>query len=164
MAGYGLTFAALLVTAGRLGDRFGRRRVFIIGLVAFGAASAVCGLVPSIPVLVIARCTQGCSAALISPTVWSLIRVMFPGPERARAISWLGIVMGLATAGGELVGGVLLLQLNPAGLGWRTLFLARLGDPVDRLAVYDPDWLGAADLTVLSLRSDARMFIDQGSC
>lgn len=132
VAGYGLTFAALLVTAGRLGDRFGRRRVFITGLVGFGAASALCGLAPDISVLITARCVQGCMAALISPTVLSLIRVMFPGPERARAISWLGMAMGLATAGGELVGGVL-LALDPAGLGWRTLFLINV--PVAAIGV-----------------------------
>ncbi|HET6966507.1 MAG TPA: MFS transporter [Acidimicrobiales bacterium] len=122
VAGYGLTFAALMVTAGRLGDRFGRRRVFVWGLVLFGITSALCGLAPDPAVLVAARCLQGAAGALISPTVLSLIGVMFQGPDRVRAISVYGLAMGVAAAGGQLLGGVL-LQADIAGSGWRTIFL-----------------------------------------
>lgn len=122
VAGYGLSFAALMVTAGQLGDRYGRRRTFVAGLVLFGATSAVCGLAPDPAVLVVARVLQGAAGALISPTVLALIGVMYPGPERVRAITAYGMAMGGAAAGGQLVGG-LLLQADPAGLGWRTIFL-----------------------------------------
>jgi EmrB/QacA subfamily drug resistance transporter len=125
LAGYGLTFAVLMVMAGRLGDRFGRRRVFCCGLALFALASTLCGLAPSATVLVGARFLQGAAAALISPSVLSLLGVIFTGAHRARAISVYGMVMGVAAASGQLVGGAL-VQLNVAGLGWRTIFLVNL--------------------------------------
>jgi MFS family permease len=88
----------------------------------FVLTSAACGLAPSADLLVVARFLQGVAAALISPTVLSLIGVLFTGPERVRAISIYGIVLGLAAAGGQLVGGVL-IEANPGGLGWRSVFL-----------------------------------------
>ena len=125
VAGYGLTFAALLVTAGRLADRFGRRRVFSVGMALFAGASALCGAAPTVSVLVAARLLQGASAALISPSILSLIGVMYTGRDRVRAISVYGMVMGVAAAGGELLGGAI-IQADPAGLGWRTIFLINL--------------------------------------
>jgi EmrB/QacA subfamily drug resistance transporter len=125
LAGYGLTFAVLMVTAGRLGDRFGRRRVFCGGLALFALASTLCGLAPSATVLVGARFLQGAAAALISPSVLSLLGVIFTGADRARAISVYGMVMGVAAASGQLIGGAL-VQLDVAGLGWRTIFLVNL--------------------------------------
>jgi EmrB/QacA subfamily drug resistance transporter len=122
VAGYGLTFAAFLVTAGRLGDRIGRRRAFAIGLALFVITSAACGLAPDPSVLVVARLAQGLAAALISPNVLSIIGVVFVGPERVKAITVYGLVMGLAAVGGQILGG-LLIQWDPAGLGWRTVFL-----------------------------------------
>jgi EmrB/QacA subfamily drug resistance transporter len=125
VAGYGLTFAALMVVAGRLGDRFGRRRVFCAGLALFGAASCLCGLAPSAAVLVVARLLQGGAAALISPSVLSLLGVIYAGADRARAISVYGMVMGVAAASGQLVGGAL-VQMDVGGLGWRSIFLVNL--------------------------------------
>lgn len=125
VAGYGLTFAVLLVTAGRLGDRFGRRRVFSVGLATFVAASAACGLAPSAEVLVAGRLVQGIGAALISPNVLSIIGVAYQGRARVRAITVYGVVMGLAAACGQLIGGVL-IQSDVAGLGWRAIFLINL--------------------------------------
>ena len=122
VAGYGLTFAAFLVTAGRLGDRIGRRRALAVGLALFVLTSAACGLAPDPSVLVVARLAQGVAAALISPNVLSIIGVAFVGPERVRAITVYGLVMGLAAVGGQILGG-LLIQWDPAGLGWRTVFL-----------------------------------------
>ena len=122
IAGYGLTFATCLITAGRAGDRFGRRRVLSIGFAFFTLASAACGLAPSPGVLVASRLVQGLAAGLISPNVLSIIGVVYTGPERVRAISVYGTVMGLAAAGGQLIGGVL-VQADVAGLGWRTIFL-----------------------------------------
>ncbi len=99
VAGYGLTFAAFLVTAGRLGDRIGRRRTFAIGLALFVVTSAACGLAPDPSVLVVARLAQGVAAALISPNVLSIIGVVFTGPDRVKAITVYGLVMGLAAVG-----------------------------------------------------------------
>ncbi|HWB66781.1 MAG TPA: MFS transporter [Mycobacteriales bacterium] len=125
IAGYGLTFAALLVAAGRIGDRIGRRRVFTIGVGLFTAASAGCGLAPNPSTLVIARLAQGCGGAMISATVIALISVLYDGPARARAISVYATVMGVAAASGQLLGG-LLLRSDLAGLGWRLIFLVNL--------------------------------------
>jgi MFS family permease len=132
VAGYGLTFAVLLTTAGRLGDRMGRRRMLGAGMALFTAASAGCGLATSASMLVTLRCVQGVGAALISPTVLSLIGVLFTGEHRARAISLYGAVMGLAAAGGQLIGGVL-IAADPAGLGWRSIFL--INAPIGLLAL-----------------------------
>ena len=122
VAGYGLTFATLLITAGRLGDQFGRRRMFAVGLGLFTLASAACGLAWSPGALVVARLVQGFAAALLSPQVLSIIGVAYTGEDRVRALSVYGIVLGLAAVGGQLVGGVL-VQADVAGLGWRTCFL-----------------------------------------
>ena len=122
IAGYGLTFATFLITAGRLGDQLGRRRMFSAGLALFTVASAACGLAPSPAVLVVARLVQGLAAALLSPQVLSIIGVVYNGPDRVRAISIYGIVLGLAAVGGQLIGGVL-VQADIAGLGWRSCFL-----------------------------------------
>ncbi|HET6793323.1 MAG TPA: MFS transporter [Acidimicrobiales bacterium] len=125
VAGYGLSFAVLMVSAGRLADRFGRRRMFCIGLALFAAASGLCGVAPTASVLVVARLVQGGAAALISPAVLSLIGVIYTGPDRVRAISVYGMAMGVAAAGGQLLGGAL-VQADVAGLGWRTIFLVNL--------------------------------------
>ena len=125
VAGYGLTFAIFLITAGRLGDRYGHRRIFAAGLALFVVASAVCGLAPNGAVLVTARLVQGCGGALISPAVLAIIGVAFPGKARVRAITIYGMVMGLAAAGGQLLGG-LAIQFSPFGLGWRTVFLVNV--------------------------------------
>ncbi len=132
VAGYGLTFAVFLITAGRLGDRYGRRAVFCAGLVLFVLASAACGLAPNTGVLVAARLAQGLGGALISPTVLAIIGVAYPGSARVRAITTYGMVMGLAAAGGQLLGG-LAIALNPFGLGWRIVFLVNV--PVGLIAL-----------------------------
>ncbi len=123
VAGYGLTFAVLLLATGRMGDRYGRRRMFMAGTTLFTAASLGCGLAPNADLLVTTRFVQGAGAAMISPSVLALIGVLFTeAAERARAIGIYATVMGVAAAGGQLVGG-LLLHLDPTGLGWRTVFL-----------------------------------------
>jgi MFS family permease len=122
VAGYGLTCAVLLIAGGRLGDLYGRRLSFAAGLAVFVAASAACGFAPTAGVLIAARMVQGIGAALVSPNVLSIIGVAFPGPARIRAITIYGLVMGLAAACGQLIGGVL-IQADVLGLGWRTVFL-----------------------------------------
>lgn len=122
VAGYGLTFAVLLITAGRLGDEFGRRRVFAAGLALFTVTSLACGLAWDSTSLVIARGAQGASAAILMPQVLSTIAVTYRGSEHAKALSLYGMVLGLAAVGGQVIGGVL-LETDLAGLGWRGCFL-----------------------------------------
>src|SRR5207248_559341 len=108
VAGYGVTFATTLITAGRLGDRFGRRRMFSLGLAVFTLASAVCGAAPTPTVLVVARLLQGLAAALIAPQVLAIISVVYPGARQAKALAAYGLTLGLAAVGAQLIGGVLL--------------------------------------------------------
>ena len=122
VAGYGMSFAVFLVASGRIGDRIGRRRTLSVGLGLFLVASGLCGLAPSAAVLVGARFGQGIAAAMISPNVLSLIGVVYTGPRRVRAITVYGVVMGLAAASGQVIGG-LLIAADVAGSGWRALFL-----------------------------------------
>jgi EmrB/QacA subfamily drug resistance transporter len=120
VAGYSLAFALGLITGGRLGDVFGRRRILLIGLVGFTAASALCGLAPSASVLVVARVAQGALAALMIPQVLSIISASFPAWDRAKAFGMFGATAGIATVAGPLVGGLL---LKADLLGWRPIFL-----------------------------------------
>jgi EmrB/QacA subfamily drug resistance transporter len=121
VAGYAVSTAVLLVTGGRLGDQFGRRRVFAAGLAVFILTSAACALAPDPAVLVAARVLQGVGAALMAPNILSILGVVYSGPARVRAISVYGMVMGLAAVSGQLIGGVL-IRTDPGGLGWRAIF------------------------------------------
>src|SRR6476620_1851668 len=107
VAGYALTSAVLLITAGRLGDRYGRRRAFTAGVALFTLSSLACGLAPTAELLVAARLVQGVAAAAIMPNVLSIIGVTYTGADRVRALAVYGLVMGLAAVGGQLIGGVL---------------------------------------------------------
>jgi EmrB/QacA subfamily drug resistance transporter len=122
VAGYALTSAVFLISAARLGDRIGRRRAFSLGLGLFTVSSAWCGAAGSPTVLVLGRLVQGAGAALLMPNVLSIIGVSFSGPDLPRALGAYGLVMGLAAASGQLIGGVL-VQADIAGLGWRSCFL-----------------------------------------
>ncbi|HST42754.1 MAG TPA: MFS transporter, partial [Conexibacter sp.] len=104
--GYLLALAVLLIVGGKLGDRFGRKKIFIIGIVGFALTSLLCALAPSIGVLVAARVLQGVAGALLMPNVLSLISVLYTGADRLKALSAYGMVMGVAAAGGQLIGGV----------------------------------------------------------
>ncbi len=121
VAGYGLTSAAFLVTGGRLGDHYGRRRMFCAGLAAFTVTSALCAAAPGAGFLVAARLAQGIGAGIMAPNVLAIIGTAYAGPARVKAISAYGIVMGIAAAGGQLLGGAL-IDANLAGLGWRVIF------------------------------------------
>src|SRR3954469_17526298 len=125
VAGYGLSFAAFLITAGRLGDQLGRRRLYAIGLAAFTVASALCGLAPSPTTLVIARVVQGVAGAIVMPQVLSIIGVTYRGPDYVRAMSLYGVALGLAAVGGQVIGGAL-VESGALGLGWRGCFLINI--------------------------------------
>jgi EmrB/QacA subfamily drug resistance transporter len=121
VAGYALTSAVLLITAGRLGDRYGRRRVFCGGLALFTLASAECGIAGSAELLVAARLLQGAAAAILMPNILSIIGTIYTGADRARALTAYGLVMGLAAVSGQLIGGMLV-----EAFGWRSCFLINL--------------------------------------
>ncbi|MFJ7278158.1 MFS transporter [Kitasatospora sp. NPDC098663] len=125
IAGFSLALAAGLVTAGRLGDRYGRRRVFGLGLALFTLASAGCGLAPTAAALVGARVMQGLAAALMGPQVLAILRTAFSGAAQARAFARYGLTMGVGAVFGQLIGG-LLIRADLFGLGWRSCFLINL--------------------------------------
>jgi MFS family permease len=122
VAGYGLSFAALLILAGRAGDRFGRRRVYVTGLAAFTLATAACGVAPTIEALIAARFVQGAAGAFVMPQVLAIIGASVRGPDYARALSIYGMVLGLAAIGGQVIGGGL-VEAEVAGVGWRACVL-----------------------------------------
>jgi EmrB/QacA subfamily drug resistance transporter len=121
VAGYGLSSAAFLVTGGRLGDHFGRRKMFCAGIAVFTVASALCGAAPDAGALVAARLAQGIGGAVMAPNVLSILGTIYTGTARVKAISAYGMVMGSAAVLGQLFGG-LLISANVAGLGWRVIF------------------------------------------
>ncbi|MET8504027.1 MFS transporter [Streptomyces sp. NPDC004787] len=125
VAGYGLAYAVLLVLGGRLGDRFGRRRLFLGGMAAFGLTSLVCGLAPDAWTLVGARVAQGAAAALMLPQVLATIHSSTSGARHARALSLYGATAGLAMVAGQILGGVL-VAADVAGSGWRSIFLVNV--------------------------------------
>ncbi|MGZ4278741.1 MAG: DHA2 family efflux MFS transporter permease subunit [Solirubrobacteraceae bacterium] len=118
---YNIVFAALLVPAGRLSDRLGRRRMFFVGVSSFLAASVVCGLAPSVEVLVAARVAQAAGAAILVPTSLALLLPEFPLEQRATATALWGAAGGIAAATGPALGGVLV-----AATSWRSVFFVNL--------------------------------------
>ncbi|GHJ42726.1 MFS transporter [Catellatospora sp. TT07R-123] len=132
ISGYGVVYACALVVGGRLGDRYGRRRMLVIGMSAFTVASAACGLAPTVALLIVFRLLQGGAAALLFPQVLASIQAGFAGVDRQRALGAFGAVAGGAAAVGQLLGGVL-LAADVAGLSWRPLFLINV--PVGLAAV-----------------------------
>jgi MFS family permease len=125
VAGYGLTFGGLLMAVGPVSQRWGRRRMYVGGVLVFVLASALCGIAPDVLTLNGARLLQGVGAAMLAPMVLALIGDLYDGPQRVRAMSAYATVMGLAAALGQLIGGVL-IRVDVAGLGWRTVFLVNL--------------------------------------
>ncbi|MER5572968.1 MFS transporter [Streptomyces massasporeus] len=125
VAGYGVSYAVLLVLGGRLGDLFGRRRLFLAGMAAFGLTSLACGLAPGAWSLVAARVAQGASAAAMLPQVLATIQATTTGPRRARAMGLYGATAGLSMVAGQILGGVL-VAADIAGTGWRSVFLVNV--------------------------------------
>lgn len=125
LSGYALAFGLFLIPAGRLGDARGRRAVFMAGLTLFTLSSAACGAAQSSMWLVIARLVQGLAGGMVSPQISALIQQMFQGRERGRAFGMFGTVVGISTAVGPLLGG-LLIQAAGAEEGWRWVFYVNL--------------------------------------
>ncbi|WP_406840542.1 MFS transporter [Streptomyces sp. AHU1] len=125
VSGYALTFGLVLVPAGRLGDMRGRRQSFLMGLALFTLSSGACGLAPSASWLVLFRLIQGAAAGMVAPQTSGLIQQMFQGAERAKAFGLLGSVIGISTAAGPLVGGVLIDAVGTDD-GWRWVFFVNL--------------------------------------
>jgi EmrB/QacA subfamily drug resistance transporter len=118
---YTLTLAGLLLLAGALGDRYGRRRVFIAGVIWFAVASAICGIAPSAPVLIAARALQGVGAALLTPGSLAILQATFRPEDRGKAIgAWTGL-SGVGTAVGPFLGGWLIQAVS-----WRLIFFINL--------------------------------------
>ena len=151
-SGYLATLAAFLVLAGALGDYYGRRRMFVIGLVGFGATSVLCGIAPSLELLVVGRLLQGIAGALLVPGSLAIITSTFEGPSRARAFGlWAAVTSALTTLGPP-IGGIFV-----DSLGWRALFLVNvplvaaavwftsryMDESRDEASTGHFDWLGA---------------------
>lgn len=155
IAAYELAYGVLLIAGSRLGDRHGRRRLFMLGMAGFAVASALCGLAPTPDTLIAARILQGAAAALLFPQVYALIRVSFEGHARRRAFGLLGMTLGLAAIAGQVLGGWI-VHADLFWLAWRAIFLINL--PLGLLACWlarhipesaEPsgaamDWPGAA--------------------
>lgn len=129
---YLVAYAVCLISGGRLGDLFGRRRMFMIGVGGFVVASALCGLAPSPEALLAARLAQGIAAAMMYPQALSYAQVLFPPAERNRVFAIFGAVVGVAALSGQLLGGAL-IQWNAFGLDWRLIFLVNI--PVGAVAL-----------------------------
>jgi EmrB/QacA subfamily drug resistance transporter len=132
LAGYTLAYALVLITSGRLGDTYGRKRLFLIGVTGFTVMSALCGAAQSPGQLIACRVAQGAMGAIMVPQVLAVIQVIFPPAERIKALAGFGVTAGLGTVSGPLLGG-LLIQHNLLGLSWRPIFLINV--PVGVIAV-----------------------------
>ncbi len=125
VAGYTISYATLLITGARLGDIFGRRRMFLIGVLAFTAASLACGLAPTFAFLIAARLVQGAGAAAMIPQIMSVIQQRFAGQARARALGAYAAVLATGAVAGQVLGGVL-VTANLLGTEWRPVFLVNV--------------------------------------
>jgi EmrB/QacA subfamily drug resistance transporter len=162
ISGYALAFGLALIPAGRVGDRIGHKWVFFTGIALFTVASAACGLAQSDTQLVVARVVQGLAGGMFVPAVTAYIQLLFPGRARGKAFAVMGAVIGVSSALGPIVGG-LIIQAFGETSGWRLVFGVNLpigvatlvaaalllparqeGEPVVRAGV---DWLGLLLLT-----------------
>lgn len=125
ISGYAAAYAVFLITGGRLGDLFGRRKVFLVGISGFGLASVLCGLATSPAILIGGRVLQGLSAAAMAPQGLASIHALFPVHERSRALGLYAATIGLAAVVAQTLGGVL-ISADLFGLDWRIIFLINL--------------------------------------
>ncbi|MFI2752004.1 DHA2 family efflux MFS transporter permease subunit [Cellulomonas sp. P22] len=124
-ASYALALGVLLVVGGRLGDKFGRRRTFLIGLIGFTAASAACGVALNPEMFIAGRIVQGAFGALLIPQGFGILLAAYPREEVGKAFSAFGPAMGIAAVGGPILAGFL-IHADLFGLGWRPMFLINL--------------------------------------
>jgi MFS family permease len=134
VAGYIVSYAMMLITGARLGDLYGRRRMFMIGVGIFTLSSLTCGLAPGVGVLIAARFVQGAGAAAMMPQIMSVIQVRFDGAARARALSAYTAVLSSGFVAGQVIGGVL-VTANLFGQTWRPVFLVNVPIGVAVLAL-----------------------------
>jgi MFS family permease len=125
ISGYAVVYAVCLITGGRLGDIFGRKSIFLVGLAGFAVASALCGLAWSPVVLILARLLQALAAAAMAPQALASVHALFPARERGRALSIYGVTLGLSSVVGQILGGAL-VAADIGGFGWRLIFLINL--------------------------------------
>ncbi|HEY3508195.1 MFS transporter [Kribbella sp. NPDC051137] len=125
VGGYLVAYAMTLITGARLGDLYGRRRMYLTGAILFTLASLGCGLAPAILPLVLFRFVQGVAAAIMVPQIMSLIQAHFAGPARAKALSAYGVTLSAGQVAGLIAGG-LLVGANLFGSGWRPVFLVNV--------------------------------------
>ncbi|WP_248965279.1 MFS transporter [Sphaerisporangium perillae] len=124
-AGYALALGVLLVTGGRLGDRYGRRRVFLTGLAGFTLASIACGLAGNPGTIIAGRIVQGAFGALMIPQSFGILGAVFPRDQLGRAFSLFAPALGASSVGGPVLAGFL-IQADLLGLGWRAIFLINI--------------------------------------
>ncbi len=125
ISGYIVAFAVGLITGGRVGDMWGRGRMYLWGMVGFGAASVLCAAAVSAQLLIVARVVQGLCAALMLPQVLALIQLIFPPEERGRVLGFYGATLSVGSISGQVLGG-LLLRIDSASIGWRAIFLVNI--------------------------------------
>ncbi len=125
ISGYAVVYAVFLITGGRLGDIFGRKAVFMIGLAGFALASMICGLAGSPSSLIAGRLLQALAAAAMAPQALASVHALFPAHERGRALSIYGVTLGFSSIAGQLLGGAL-VAADLGGFGWRLIFLINL--------------------------------------
>lgn len=150
VAGYGLTYAVFLITGGRLGDIYGRKRLFLAGMAGFTVASALCGCATNANSLIFWRALQGCAAALMFPQALSFIHINFTGSAKRLAFSAYGAMIGFGSITGQILGGFL-IEANVFGLGWRPIFLINL--PIGALTI----WAASAALDESRAERAARL-------
>jgi EmrB/QacA subfamily drug resistance transporter len=151
LSGYALAFAMVLITGGRLGDIYGRRRLFIIGSLGFVAASVACGLASSPEMLIVCRLAQGSAAALLVPQGLGIIHTVFSSEEQGSAFALFGPVIGLSAMLGPIIGGAL-ISANLFGSGWRLVFFVNL--PLGLIAAF------GAGVLMPESRSPRRLRLD----
>lgn len=143
VSAYTLTFAVLLMFGAALGDRFGRRRLFIVGLTVFTGASAAAGLAPGIDALIAARAVQGVGAAIMMPLTLTLLTAAVPAAKRGMAFGIWGAVQGLAVASGPLIGGTLTEHISWQWIFWLNVPLGLALLPLARLRLAESHGTGA---------------------
>jgi EmrB/QacA subfamily drug resistance transporter len=157
ISGYALSFGLVLIPAGRLGDRIGHKWVFFTGLALFTAASLACGLAQNDVQLIIARVVQGFAGGIFLPAVTAFIQLLFPAQSRGKAFAIMGSVIGVSTALGPIVGGLIIEAFGEES-GWRLVFGVNL--PIGVVALVAAAILLPNGADVKAAKSDAKSGID----